>query len=170
VQVPPFSSPTLRCRCDVLLDAFCGCGGNAVQFARTCGRVIAVDLDPLRLEMARHNSHIYGVSDKIDFVLGDVVSLAHSGRLVSLLLAARQKLLKEGRSGKCTVSCAPPADVVFLAPPWGGPEYSKMKVCILCSAASLCGLPLPHCVSCLAYRHSTCWGAFKSEDPTDMSC
>ena len=27
-----------RCRCDVVLDAFCGVGGNAIAFARTCER------------------------------------------------------------------------------------------------------------------------------------
>lgn len=25
-----------RCQCDVIIDAFCGCGGNAIQFALTC--------------------------------------------------------------------------------------------------------------------------------------
>jgi trimethylguanosine synthase len=25
-----------RCRCDVVLDMFCGVGGNAIAFARTC--------------------------------------------------------------------------------------------------------------------------------------
>lgn len=27
-----------RCRCGVILDAFCGVGGNAIAFARTCER------------------------------------------------------------------------------------------------------------------------------------
>ena len=27
-----------RCRCDVVLDAFCGVGGNAIAFAKTCER------------------------------------------------------------------------------------------------------------------------------------
>ena len=27
-----------RCRCDVIVDAFCGVGGNAIQFAFTCER------------------------------------------------------------------------------------------------------------------------------------
>ena len=27
-----------RCRCDTILDAFCGVGGNAIAFARTCHR------------------------------------------------------------------------------------------------------------------------------------
>lgn len=45
--------------------------------------------------MARHNATIYGVADRIEFIVGDYFELAHS--------------LK--------------ADVVFLSPPWGGPEY-----------------------------------------------
>ena len=27
-----------RCKCDVIVDAFCGVGGNTIQFAKTCGR------------------------------------------------------------------------------------------------------------------------------------
>jgi len=27
-----------RCRCDVIVDAFCGVGGNTIEFARTCER------------------------------------------------------------------------------------------------------------------------------------
>jgi len=27
-----------RCRCDVVVDAFCGVGGNTIQFALTCER------------------------------------------------------------------------------------------------------------------------------------
>lgn len=27
-----------RCRCDVIVDAFCGIGGNAIEFAKTCER------------------------------------------------------------------------------------------------------------------------------------
>lgn len=27
-----------RCRCDVIIDAFCGVGGNAIEFAKTCER------------------------------------------------------------------------------------------------------------------------------------
>jgi len=31
-----------RCRCDVILDAFCGVGGNTIAFARTCERGTAL--------------------------------------------------------------------------------------------------------------------------------
>lgn len=35
-----------RCRCELIVDGFCGVGGNAIQFAFTCERVIAIDIDP----------------------------------------------------------------------------------------------------------------------------
>ncbi|XP_066912965.1 trimethylguanosine synthase-like isoform X2 [Clytia hemisphaerica] len=89
-----------RCQSDVVVDAFCGVGGNAIQFAFTCHHVIAIDIDPVRLECARHNARVYGVEDRISFILGDFFQLA--------------PYLK--------------ADVVFLSPPWGGPDYISADV------------------------------------------
>ena len=89
-----------RCRCDTIIDAFCGVGGNTIQFAHTCEHVIAIDIDPVRLEYARHNAQIYGVEDRISFVLGDFFQLASVFK----------------------------ADVVFLSPPWGGPNYISAEV------------------------------------------
>ncbi|KAL1406586.1 putative diacylglycerol O-acyltransferase tgs1 [Vanrija albida] len=92
-----------RCRCDVILDAFCGVGGNAIAFAQTCERVIAMDNDPVRLRLARHNALHHGVADRIEFVLCDYVAWARA--------YAESGAEKEH------------IDVVFLSPPWGGPEY-----------------------------------------------
>ncbi|CAO3584081.1 unnamed protein product [Absidia cylindrospora] len=89
-----------RCRSDVIIDAFCGCGGNTIQFALTCERVIAIDIDPVKLKCARNNARIYGVEDRIEFILGSFYDLA--------------PYLK--------------ADVVFLSPPWGGPTYLQEEV------------------------------------------
>ena len=89
-----------RCRCDLIVDAFCGVGGNAIQFAHTCERVIAVDLDASRLQYAAHNAKIYGVNDRIEWLHADFFDLAPS-----------------------TLH----ADVFFLSPPWGGPEYASAK-------------------------------------------
>ncbi|KAF9333477.1 Trimethylguanosine synthase [Podila minutissima] len=86
-----------RCASDVIIDAFCGVGGNTIQFALTCHYVIAIDIDPVRLECARHNARIYGVEDRIEFICGDFMTLIPK--------------LK--------------ADAVFLSPPWGGPGYLK---------------------------------------------
>ncbi|XP_021933862.1 uncharacterized protein LOC110836698 isoform X3 [Zootermopsis nevadensis] len=84
-----------RCRCDIVVDAFCGAGGNSIQFAFTCAHVIAIDIDPKKIALARHNADVYGVADRIEFVVGDFLRLAPSLH----------------------------ADVVFLSPPWGGPQY-----------------------------------------------
>ncbi|KAI4389895.1 hypothetical protein MLD38_002065 [Melastoma candidum] len=88
-----------RCAGGVVVDGFTGVGGNAIHFAR-CGRhVIAVDIDPMKIAYAHHNAVIYEVADQIDFIKGDFFNLASK--------------LK--------------ADTVFLSPPWGGPDYSKVK-------------------------------------------
>ncbi|KAI4522553.1 S-adenosyl-L-methionine-dependent methyltransferase, partial [Schizophyllum commune Loenen D] len=95
-----------RCRCDTILDAFCGVGGNAIAFAQTCQRVIALDTDLTRLALARHNAQIYGVADRIEFILTDYVAFAEA-------YISRMKSSKSARM----------IDVVFLSPPWGGPSY-----------------------------------------------
>lgn len=90
-----------RCRCDVIVDGFCGVGGNAIQFAFTCSHVIAIDIDPIKVEYARHNAQVYGVEDHIEFIVGDYMQVVPHLKAV---------------------------DVVFLCPPWGGPDYLKSKV------------------------------------------
>ncbi|KAG8093768.1 hypothetical protein GUJ93_ZPchr0012g22213 [Zizania palustris] len=84
----------------VVIDAFAGVGGNSIQFAARGCYVVAVEIDPRKVELAAHNARIYGVEDRIEFVIGDFFHLAPS--------------LK--------------ADLVFLSPPWGGPTYKKAQV------------------------------------------
>ena len=91
-----------RCTCDVILDAFCGAGGSAIQLAMTCNKVIAIDIDPQKIQIAKHNAKIYGVQDRIDFIVGDYFEVG--------------KLYK----GK--------VDAVFLSPPWGGVQYKSFAV------------------------------------------
>ncbi|XP_061851165.1 trimethylguanosine synthase isoform X2 [Colius striatus] len=86
--------------CDIIVDAFCGVGGNAIQFALTSKRVIAIDIDPEKLRLAHNNAEVYGVADRIEFVCGDFMVLAADLR----------------------------ADVVFLSPPWGGPDYATAEI------------------------------------------
>ena len=50
--------------------------------------------------MAKHNARIYGVDNKIEFIVADFFHI--------------YKDLK--------------ADGLFLSPPWGGPDYKKMEV------------------------------------------
>ncbi|BGP43859.1 putative diacylglycerol O-acyltransferase tgs1 [Rhodotorula kratochvilovae] len=97
-----------RCRSGVIVDAFCGVGGNAIQFAFTCEKVIALDTSPVRLACAAHNARLYGVADRITFILGDWVAWteAYAARLERGEVANEDKV-----------------EVVFLSPPWGGIEY-----------------------------------------------
>ncbi|GAB5357230.1 hypothetical protein AAMO2058_000356300 [Amorphochlora amoebiformis] len=89
-----------RCFGKVVIDAFSGCGGNSIAFARAGAKVIAIDTNPSRLEMLKHNSRIYGVREgEIETLEGDFLTLSKEGRVQG--------------------------DVVFLSPPWGGPEYKK---------------------------------------------
>lgn len=55
-------------------DLGCGCGGNAIGFARSGCRVRAVERSTERLAMAAHNARIYGVADRIEFVQGDALT------------------------------------------------------------------------------------------------
>ncbi|KDP38328.1 hypothetical protein JCGZ_04253 [Jatropha curcas] len=89
----------LRCASDTIIDCFTGVGGNAIQFANMCKHVTAIDVDAKKIDYAYHNAAIYGVDDQIDFIKGDFFILAPN--------------LK--------------ADTVFLSPPWGGPDYAKVK-------------------------------------------
>ncbi|MCO5582325.1 hypothetical protein L7F22_036219 [Adiantum nelumboides] len=89
-----------RCKGGLIIDAFTGVGGNAIQFALAGYHVVAIENDPKRIEYAHHNAKIYGVANRIDFVLGDFFCVSSSMQ----------------------------ADVVFLSPPWGGPDYLNAAV------------------------------------------
>lgn len=63
-------------------------------------KVIAIDIDPIKLECARHNAKIYGVQDRIEFLLGNVFDILPTLESV---------------------------DVVFMSPPWGGKLSLRIK-------------------------------------------
>ncbi|KAM3413242.1 hypothetical protein ACQJBY_004425 [Aegilops geniculata] len=84
----------------ILIDCFTGVGGNTIQFATKCKHVVAVDIDPQKIDCAQHNATVYGVNDHIDFIIGDFIRIAPH--------------LK--------------GETVFMSPPWGGPDYAKVDV------------------------------------------
>ena len=110
--------------------------------------VIAIDIDPVKLECARHNAEVYGVADKIEFIQGDFMQLASGLKVCTCMRAygALPRVLCRLSSGAawnanftrlpCSKRTAEPpyrsrppphthtqADVVYLSPPWGGPDY-----------------------------------------------
>jgi trimethylguanosine synthase len=68
--------------------------------------VIALDTSPTRLDLARHNAQIYGVADRIEFILTDYIAFANTYLSLPFTSPRNRKI-----------------DVVFLSPPWGGPSY-----------------------------------------------
>lgn len=82
-----------------VIDACAGAGGNAIGFARAGCSVVAIEIDPDRLAIANHNAKLYGVADRIEFIIGD----------------ARNIISKQ------------PADLLFIDPPWGE-RYNKERV------------------------------------------
>ena len=75
--------------------------------------VIALDTSPTRLALARHNAQIYGVADRIEFILSDYLSFTKS--YLSLPSSSKPQSENSHQARKI--------DVVFLSPPWGGPSY-----------------------------------------------
>ena len=123
----------------VVMDAFCGCGGNAIAFARRPEvlLVVAIDCDRGKLEIAANNAAIYDVAtEKIVFIHGnaaEALSLYKDGKL------------RIGETTTTDESCDVEAvvevdhgfkvggmdllpeglDSIFLSPPWGGMDYAK---------------------------------------------
>jgi len=86
-----------------VIDAFCGVGGNLIQFGRKCHFAVGIDMDPVKLECSRHNAEIYGAEDKVQLLGIDFLKLQPS------------------HLGEQHI------DAVFLSPPWGGTGYTLLK-------------------------------------------
>jgi trimethylguanosine synthase len=78
-----------------------------------CSTVIALDTSPTRLALACHNAALHGLATRIEFVLADFRAFA----------ARAAHATSAGRP-----SSARKIDIVFLSPPWGGPEYLNAPV------------------------------------------
>ncbi|KAI7966362.1 hypothetical protein MJO29_002110 [Puccinia striiformis f. sp. tritici] len=90
-----------RSKCKLIVDGFCGAGGNTIQFAMTCDKVIAIDNDPNKIKLAINNARVYGVIDKIQFICTD---------FLAWMAGLNQTQIDE-------------IETVFLSPPWGGLDY-----------------------------------------------
>ena len=103
-----------------------------------CERVIAIDIDPVKIAMARSNATVYGVADRIGrranavggYGIGVGVAVGVSARSYwwSFTQGGVSRFLAEFIVGDF-LALAPSlkADVVYLSPPWGGPNYSEVE-------------------------------------------
>jgi len=126
----------------VLMDAFCGCGGNAIAFGKQPGiaKVICVDLDRSKLRKAAQNACLYDIPrDKLIFVeCNTLFVMQHCYKNGDVV---RVEQLKEHGvdipKAVPTEQCAgfyiggpdllpSRIDAVFMDPPWGGVDYNAL--------------------------------------------
>ena len=78
----------------IILDGFCGSGGNVIQLANVFNNVVGMDIDMKKLLCAKHNSQVYQVNPIL--VHDNFFNLIDTHNSIS---------------------------GIFLSPPWGGPSY-----------------------------------------------
>lgn len=129
----------------VVLDAFCGCGGNAIAFAsRTeISLVVCVDKDRNKLKLAASNAAVYDIpKEKMVFVLGDACFLLANRANDDKKVAPQQEEKADADENDAMTSMEAEMhgykllggldhvptniDVVFLSPPWGGMDYESI--------------------------------------------
>lgn len=112
----------------VIFDAFSGVGGNTIAFARHLNvHVFACDTNEKRISMASHNTRIYNVSAAVSFLHNDALDVMS------------EAILK----GDCSAFSMREVDMIFLSPPWGGPEYRNAETFDL-STVWVSGVTLIH--------------------------
>lgn len=103
----------------IITDATACIGGSAYSLSRIFHRINAIEIDNVRYKALMHNMLILGASN-VDCMYGDAIDIC--------------KNIKQ--------------DVIFLDPPWGGPEYKeKTSVSLFLSGrdiADVCKELAPH--------------------------
>lgn len=115
-KIAKHMSETLPKERVIVLDPFCGVGGNTIALALSgrWKRVYAIEKDPATLKCAQHNAEIYGVADKITWFEGDCFEIMG---------------LKDGKENDTPLArLIQGHGVVFASPPWGGPSYQNAEI------------------------------------------
>lgn len=130
----------------VILDAFCGCGGNAIAFGKlpssAVSLVVCIDVDRAKLRMAANNASVYRIPpDRIVFVEANSVAVMErcyrDGNLImdppprtpEALSAYPPREIYAGFTIggiDLLADYASHIDAVFMDPPWGGVDYGAM--------------------------------------------
>lgn len=119
----------------IVLDAFAGCGGNVIAFARNpqVSLVLCVDTDLNKLRIVAHNAKLYGIDkEKIILLHCDACKILEAfqdGKRIHPISA----LLGNTSEFRCFhgfklggLGLLPDRiDAIFLSPPWGGMDYEQ---------------------------------------------
>jgi trimethylguanosine synthase len=127
----------------IVLEAFCGCGGNAIAFgkipAHEISLVVCVDIDRTKLRKAAYNACLYEIpKEKLIFVeCSSLFILEHcyqDGMLcIDRLRHSGATLPQMVETEVCAgffiggLGMLPGRiDAVFMDPPWGGVDYNSL--------------------------------------------
>jgi trimethylguanosine synthase len=131
----------------IVLDAFCGCGGNSIAFARHASvkLVVCVDIDRSKLLRAANNAFIYEIPvHKIVFIECNVLFLLEHCYQNGVFILDQP--INTPEKAEAMMAAMPPPvpsettihgyhvggidmlppriGAVFMDPPWGGVDYS----------------------------------------------
>jgi predicted RNA methylase len=95
---------------NIVLDCFCGCGGNSIAMAEICNNLLAIDIDPDKIKKIAHNAEIYGVSGNIIPICNDVYKVLNA-------------LKNKKADNDIGIQSPDNIDIIVLSPPWGGMDY-----------------------------------------------
>lgn len=120
----------------IVMDAFCGCGGNAIAIAQRPEvlLVVAIDSDRQKLELAANNAAVYDIPvEKLVFVHGnacDALQMYKSNNRAGVDMTRdsdhREPFERHHGYQVGGVGLLPESvDAIFLSPPWGGMDYGK---------------------------------------------
>jgi trimethylguanosine synthase len=120
----------------IVLDPFCGCGGNTIAFARRTevDLVVGVDIDLSKLKKAASNAAIYEVPpEKIVLVNANGSKIMSCYKNKILTINNQDNVNKNGTSMQVAGFRIGGMDLlpknvhcIFLSPPWGGVGYGEM--------------------------------------------
>jgi trimethylguanosine synthase len=120
----------------IILDPFCGCGGNSIALAKRdeVALVVCVDTDLEKLKKAAANAQIYEIPPEKMVLIHDdacdIMSFFRDGKLILKTEEDRAEVTDLGGED-CkyqignTVLLPEKLDMIFLSPPWGGMNYLK---------------------------------------------
>ena len=108
-----------------LCDATACIGGNAMSFARAFKHVVAIESDSTRFAYLQHNLQVMGFHN-VHCVHGDSVKEVSWNH--AMVPTVGSKGLKGSRVALKGRSNAPLYDVIFIDPPWGGPDYKTQSL------------------------------------------
>lgn len=144
----PPPGPPPQTRGFILLDAFCGCGGNSIAFGKIpshlVSMIVCVDTDRKKLRMAARNASIYNIpNNKLVFVeCNSTFILKHCYKNGQFILdqpsqtSAADPPMQMPKPVPTEVYAGYQIgginmlpryiDIVFMDPPWGGVDYEVL--------------------------------------------